>query len=268
MRTLCPGAFSFFRPVEPPMSLLALADLPIGSAAILVGVIFVAGLARGFSGFGAALIYMPLASALVGPKMAAVSLLIADAVMTLPMLPHGWRNANRREAFLMLAGAIVGIPIGALALSNLPPLVLRWGICFMVFAMLALLISGWRYRSNTTAPLTVVVGAISGFCGGAAQLGGPAVVAYWLGGALPAFKMRASIVAYFGMATVISAITYYGNGLFVVRAFALAVIVGIPYGLGLFLGSRLFGFASEQTFRRICLGLIAAAGLLGLPIFG
>lgn len=250
------------------MSFLAAAGLTEGAAALLVAVALMAGLARGFSGFGAALIYMPLASAVVGPKIAAVSLLVADAVMTVGMLPAGWRNANRQEALLMLAGAVVGIPLGAMALANLPTMVLRWGICLMVFAMLALLLSGWRYRQSPTAPLTIAVGAVSGFFGGAAQLGGPAVVAYWLGGALPAARMRASIVLYFGMATVISGLSYFTGGLFVMQAFIVALIVGPSYGVGLYAGSHLFGLASEETFRRICLGLIAAAGLLGLPIFG
>ena len=40
----------------------------------------VAGLARGFSGFGAALIFMPAGSALVGPAVAAPVLLVASAI--------------------------------------------------------------------------------------------------------------------------------------------------------------------------------------------
>jgi hypothetical protein len=47
--------------------------------------------------------------------------------------------------------------------------------------------------------------------------------------------------------------------------FVLAVVVGPAYGLGLLIGSRLFGFASETMFRRTCYALIAAAVVLGLP---
>ena len=38
------------------------------------------------------------------------------------------------------------------------------------------------------------------------------------------------------------------------------------YGIGLWGGSRLFGVASETTFRRICLCLIALAVVIGLPL--
>ena len=55
-----------------------------GSLALLLAVTFAASLARGFSGFGAALIFIPLASALLGPKVAVPLLLVADGVMTRP----------------------------------------------------------------------------------------------------------------------------------------------------------------------------------------
>ena len=39
-----------------------------------------AGLVRGFSGFGSALIYMPLISAIYGPRVAAPTLLLIDTI--------------------------------------------------------------------------------------------------------------------------------------------------------------------------------------------
>ncbi|WP_180335950.1 hypothetical protein [Pleomorphomonas diazotrophica] len=38
------------------------------------------------------------------------------------------------------------------------------------------------------------------------------------------------------------------------------------YGIGLWAGARLFGVASEAIFRRICLGMIALAVVIGLPL--
>ena len=48
--------------------------------------------------------------------------------------------------------------------------------------------------------------------------------------------------------------------------FWLALTGGPSYGLGLYLGSRLFGIASERTFRLASYGLIALAGFIGLPL--
>ncbi len=46
-------------------------------------------------------------------------------------------------------------------------------------------------------------------------------------------------------------------------------LVLIPfYAAGLFLGSRMFGLASERTYRLIAYGSILLAAILTLPVFG
>jgi uncharacterized protein len=70
----------------------------------LVVAAFIASLARGFSGFGGALIFVPLASAAVGPQAAAPILLVIDGFAQLALLRNAWREANRREVGIMAAG--------------------------------------------------------------------------------------------------------------------------------------------------------------------
>jgi len=111
----------------------------------------------------------------------------------------------------------------------------------------------------------VLVGAVSGLFSGAAQMGGPPVVAYWLGGAIPRQTVRANIVLFFAISTLMSAVGYLMKGLFTPGLLALALATAAPYGFGVWLGSRMFGLASEQTFRHLCFAMIAIAGLLGMP---
>jgi hypothetical protein len=168
----------------------------------------------------------------------------------------------------MALGAVVGVPLGAVVLADTDPLVIRWAIAVLVLLLLLLLVSGWRYRRRPTVPLTIGVGALAGLCSGVAQVGGPPVVAYWLGRALPAEVARANIVLYFAISTVFSLISYLAGGLLTTPVLGLAVVAGPSYGLGLYLGTRLFRLAREPTFRWICYGLIAAAALLSLPVGG
>jgi len=228
---------------------------------------FIAGLARGFSGFGAALIFMPLASTIVGPACAAPLLLIIDAVMAAGLIPNAWRCAHRRDVGIMAAGALIGIPAGTLALALGDPLTLRWGIVLTVVLLLTVLASGWRYRGQPSAILTVSVGVVSGLFSGAAQIGGPPVVVYWLGGAISSAVVRANIVIFFAISTLLTGASYLASGLFTLQILALSLTTGPFYGLGLYLGARLFGMASEVAFRRTCYGIIAMAGIIGLPIF-
>lgn len=234
--------------------------------AVLLAVTLAASLARGFSGFGAALIFIPLASALLGPRVAVPLLLVADGVMAAGMIPGAIRKADRREVLTMAVGAVIGVPTGTWLLTSLDPLTLRWGIVALAALMLSLLLSGWRYHGRPKPPLTVLVGLISGLFSGAAQVGGPPVVAYWLGGTIPAATVRANIVFYFAITTAIGAVGYVWSGLITPHTLLLAVLIAPVYGLGTWAGSRMFGLASEQTFRRICLSMIALATAVSMPV--
>jgi uncharacterized membrane protein YfcA len=238
----------------------------IVSALYLAAAAFIGSLARGFSGFGSALIFMPLASAAVEPQAGAPILLAVDGIVQLGLMRNAWRHARRREVAVMAAGALVGIPLGALALIHVDPTGLRWGISILILAMLALLISGWRYHGSPTPRTTAGVGIIAGFCSGVAQAAGPLVVAYWLGGETSPAMARANIILFFFCTSVLAGLSYLVAGLFDARVLVLAAVTAPGYALGMFIGSRMFGIVSERMFRRICLGLIAAAAIVSLPI--
>jgi uncharacterized membrane protein YfcA len=236
-----------------------------GPLSLLLTITFAASLARGFSGFGAALIFIPLVSALLGPKTAVPLLLVTDGVMTAGMIPGALHRADRRDVLTMALGAVVGVPTGTWLLTSLDPLVLRWCIAGLAGAMLTLLLSGWRYRGRPKPPLTVLVGLVSGFFSGAAQVGGPPVVAYWLGSTTAAATVRANIVLFFAVTSVFGGIGYVFGGLITLHILALAAMIAPVYGVGTWAGSRMFGLASDRTFRRICLAMIALATVVSMP---
>jgi uncharacterized protein len=236
------------------------------SLAFLVGAAFIAALARGFSGFGGALIFVPLASAAVGPQAAAPILLLIDGVAQLALIRNAWRQANRREVAIMTIGALAGIPLGTFVLRYVDATVLRWGIAALVVIMLVLLISGWRYHGQPKRSTTIGVGFIAGILSGAIQAGGPPVVAYWLGGANSALIVRANIILFFLCTSVVAATSYLLTGLLGQEVLLLALITVPAYAIGMYLGTRMFGLADERTFRRTCYLLIAGAALVSLPV--
>jgi uncharacterized membrane protein YfcA len=243
-----------------------IAALSAGELIFLALSALIAGLARGFSGFGGALIFVPLASSVLGPKLAVPILLVIDMMLTLTMIPNAWRNAERPSVGTMALGAAIGIPAGAYLLTAVDPVAIRWGIATVVFALLVLLVSGWRYHGKPNVPTTMAVGVTSGLFSGAAQIGGPPVVAYWLGGFIPAVTVRANTVLYFAISSVISLVSYLMGGLITLEALILSLFVGPAFGIGLYFGSRMFGRSDEKLFRRVCFALIAAAAIIGLPV--
>ncbi|MBL8790057.1 MAG: sulfite exporter TauE/SafE family protein [Rhizobiales bacterium] len=245
-----------------------LPDVSLHLFLLLALTAFVAGMARGFSGFGAALIFVPFASRLLGPQAAAPLLLLTDGFVALPLIWSAWEKARKSEVGLMAVGGLIGIPLGTYALSAGDPSLLRWIISIIVALMLLLLVSGWRYAGKPHGGVTVGVGAMSGVFGGLAQLSGPPVVAYWLGGNHDHREMRASTILYFAFSTLIAFFSYLIGKLLTLTIFKLAVLLAPFFAGGLFLGSRIFHLASPETFRKICLGLIALSLGLSLPVWG
>ena len=241
------------------------ADVGLNAAIAICAVAFVSGTARGFSGFGSALIFMPLASSIADPRLVAALLLIIDFVAAAPLLPGAWEKADRKATAIIVFGALIGVPIGTYFLSRLEPVTTRWIISAFVFALLLLLLSGWRYRGKDHAAVSVGIGGLSGFCSGLAQTGGPPIVGYWLGRPIPSVVARANIMLFFGASDLFSAVSYTTAGLITMDAILFAIVVGPVYGIGVWFGASLFGKASETVFRAICYALIAAAVIFGLP---
>ena len=240
-------------------------DVSINAAIAICAIAFVSATARGFSGFGSALIFMPLASSMAAPRLVAALLLIIDFVSAAPLVPNAWKHADRSATAVIVLGALVGVPLGTYFLSRLDPVTTRWIISGFVFALLMLLLSGWRYRGKDHAWLSIGIGGLSGFCSGLAQTGGPPIVGYWLGRPIAPAIARANILLFFAASDFFSVVSYFFAGLITMDAIRFSLLIGPVYAAGVWFGASLFGHASETLFRSISYALIAAAVILGLP---
>ncbi|WP_029353215.1 sulfite exporter TauE/SafE family protein [Bosea sp. 117] len=225
----------------------------------------VAGITRGFSGFGGALIFMPLVSAAYGPEVAAPVLLAVDTVLTLPILRRALRACLWRQVLPLALAAVAMVPVGVAILGRVDPIVLRWALAGVALGLLVLLMSGWRHSGRPHLAVTLGVGALAGTLGGVAQMSGPPVVAYWIGGNHPAAQVRANLFGFFALVTVASALAYWRHGLFTGEVGRLSLILAPLYAIGLVGGSRAFAGASDRTYRRAAYVVIALAALLSLP---
>jgi uncharacterized membrane protein YfcA len=252
-------------------------DLPDSStfAAILadhrylaaIGVSILAGAVRGFSGFGSALIYVPLVSAIYDPRTAAGTFLLIDFATGLAVLPTVWREANWREVAPLAVAAVLAAQFGALILQYTDPTTLRWGISIVVMVLLAALMSGWRYHGRPLLVVTLFVGALAGTLGGAVQIVGPPIILYWLGSQHGAALVRANFNAFFAVFAISLTITYVARGLLTAPVIALALILGPVQILSLKTGTRLFHLASITTYRRVAYAIVAVSALVSMPLF-
>ncbi len=141
-----------------------------------VGIALISGLVRGFTGFGSALIYIPLISAIYGPRVAAPTLLLIDTLCALPFALHAAPNCNVREVTAVSIAGALALPVGVMALLWVDALTLRWFIAFLVLVALAALVAGWRYRGRPNIGVSLGAGALAGLGAGAVQIGAPPLV--------------------------------------------------------------------------------------------
>ena len=80
--------------------------------------------------------------------------------------------------------------------------------------------------------------------------------------------MRASIILFFGATTLFTFLSYLATGIITAQSLWLAALVAPAYAAGLFAGSRAFGLASPEVFRRLCFALIAISVVTSLPVWG
>lgn len=233
---------------------------------LLIGAALLGGLVRGFSGFGFAMVFVPLAMLAVGPAAAVGIVWTIDLPYALPLAVRAARQAAWREVLLLLAGATALLPAGAWLLTRLDPLVTRWLIASAVLGALAALVSGWRYAGRPGAALSLGVGGLSGLASGLAGLSGMPLAVFWLGSqGNDSAQIRANLMAYFGVAAIVSGIVFAVAGVLTAALVMQALFLVVPYGIGVWAGSWAFGKASETVFRRIAYLIIAASAVLALP---
>ncbi len=228
---------------------------------------FVAGLVRGFTGFGTAMIYLPVAGQILSPFGAITTLVIMDVAAPLPNVPRAWRDGDPRDIARLGIGLILAMPLGILALTLVAPEVFRYGVSTIALVLLACLIGGIRYRGALTRPLIFGTGALSGFLSGSAGLPGPPVILLYMASARAATVVRANTLLFLVM-----------NDLMLLPMLALfgrleggAVLLGlamiIPGAVGNVTGARLFRPGQERLYRTIAYGVIAISALSGLPLW-
>lgn len=235
---------------------------------IVTATALVAALVRGFSGFGAGLIFMPVAAAVLGPQPAAGILYVIDTLLILAFVPRALRLVDWRDVLPLGIGAAATVPLGVAVLVLLDPTLLRWGLSLVIIASVGVLAAGWRYRGPTRTWLSVVVGAIAGFMSGSAQIPGPPVLIYWLGRQVVSTTMRANAIVFFMFSTAISGVGLLYAGIFTADVMAKSAALLPVYGLGLFIGSRFFGRTNEAAYRAVAYATILAAVIISMPVFG
>ncbi|KPH81773.1 hypothetical protein AE618_07950 [Bosea vaviloviae] len=236
--------------------------------AVLLAATLLGGLVRGFTGFGFAMVFMPLASMVVGPVAALGLIWCIDAPFALPIAARNARQAEWREVAPLLLTATLALPAGIWLLIWLDRETMRWILAGLILTAVALMASGWRYHGRPGIPLSLGVGVLSGLFNGMASIGGMPLAVFWLGAQRnDRHKTRANLQTFFGVSTLISGTILWRNGILTLTALTMALPLMAVYGAGMLAGTHGFRLANEITFRRIAYAVIFLSALVSLPLW-
>lgn len=224
---------------------------------------FLAGLVRGFAGFGAGMIMGPTFAFVFGPVLAIPLIQLLDFIVQIQVVPANWRVVKWRALMPMALAASATMPLGIYFLTALDPLVIKRALSIIIFLLLALLVSGWRYRGPRGRVMDCIVGGVSGTLSGAVGLGGPPIIVYSMASGDNAAATRAVIIGFFAISGFALVAWFALRGLITTEVLWNSLYLTPIYIGGAFIGGRLFPYASERQFRMfayIAIGAIAALG--------
>ncbi|MES2711977.1 MAG: sulfite exporter TauE/SafE family protein [Pseudomonadota bacterium] len=239
----------------------ALASWKMAAAAFAV---VIAGLMRGYAGFGTAILLAPIFSVLWGPRAGIPILLFIEMLVSVQLVPATWRQANHRVILPIGLAACIATPFGAYILLTADGVVLKRVIGALVLVFGFLIMSPWRYRGTRPLALNVTVGTLSGLMKGATGMSGPPVILYLLSGMEAAREHRANLILFFASIAVVSVLPPLIAGLVdmtvVVRTALLlpVMMVAVP------IGSRLFHVVPERWYRRFAVTMLVLVGVVAL----
>ena len=241
--------------------------LATGGLGWLIGVALVAGMVRGFAGFGTAMIFLPVAAQFLSPFEALTVLVVKDLIGPLPNLPRAWRDGHRADLLWLSAGMVVGVPLGLWALSMVAPEVFRYGVSLIALTLLLLLVGGVRYNGPMSPPLVFGTGGLGGLLAGAAGLPGPPVILLYMAAPHAPQVIRANTMMYLSLSNVVMIAMLAAFGQLVFGAIVLGLVLTVPYLAGNMIGAAIFRPSAERAYRIAAYCIIAVSALHGLPLF-
>ena len=223
---------------------------------------FGAALIRGFTGFGMAIILVPLLGLLIPPQQAVVLAIILQLLIG----PVGLR------AILADADRASAIPIGLIAMATTPLgmallTAVESDLARLLIALVALGAFGAMLLPQHAAghrPRRAMVGATgitSGILTGFAAMPGPPVVPFYLRQKIDPAVARASMMLIFFATAIAGTLAAWWAGIAYRGIFLMGIALFLPMWAGNRLGGRAFGRVPAPLWRAIVGGVLGVAAL-------
>ena len=217
-----------------------------------------AGVVRGITGFGGAMVMAPPLALLLGPKLAVPVVMLLESLAAAPQVVQTRKLVRWRVVGPILAASFVTVPLGGYVLLTVDALTVRRIIAAIVIVFSLLLLRGWRYSGAQKMSTGVALGGLSGALLGASSIGGPPVILYLLAGPDRIDVTRANLTLFVGVVSAAGLLMLLAAGAFGATAGWTGLLLAPGYYAGLVAGTRLFARFNDTRFRHFTLLLMIA----------
>lgn len=226
--------------------------------------VFGASLVRGLTGFGLAIILVPLLSLIVPPADAVV----ISILLQLLAGPIGFRqilaNSERSTAYPVAIAAMLATPPGVWLLSTTPPDVARLVIALIALAAFGMLFVPAKAGAVPGRKESVVTGIAAGLLTGFASMPGPPVVPFYMRRRLPPAIARASMLMVFFATAIAGSIAAFAMGVASLHLLWVSILFYPALYIGTRLGELAFGKVGETLWRALVGIILGVAGIAAL----
>jgi uncharacterized membrane protein YfcA len=240
------------------------------TTACILAIIFIATLIRSTFGFGESLVAVPLLILFIPVEIAVpLSVLISITIAGIVVI-QDHEQIHFNSAKWLIIFAVMGIPLGLLILiyGNEQCVKFGLGLLIILYSLYSLFWKRSIKLESDKKGWLFICGFLSGVFGGAYGINGPPLVLYGNMRSWSAKHFRATLQAYFLIASFIGMFGYWYKGLWtttVTHYFLITLPVVIPT---IFLGRYLnHKFKDNSFFKYIYYGLIGVGLILLLQFF-
>lgn len=227
-----------------------------------------AGVIRGYSGFGFAMICAITLSFIFPPSQFTPVILCLDVVASSWLFYKVRKQVDWKGLKFIGFGALLTLPLGSLALIVVPMNYMRIFISLVIICLCAGLLKNKKQFKSTGRGTTIGVGMISGFLTGVAAIGGPPIILFYFSSDRSVSVSRASMIAFFLIVDSLALVSSACYGLLNRQTLVLSVSLIIPLIIGIWVGNFLFGkFSNEAAFRKQVIVLLMTIALISMVKF-
>ncbi len=230
--------------------------------ALIGALVFMAALVRGLAGFGFPLVALSGLALFYPPAFVVPLIVILQAGFGLIDLGRIRRQADWPLLSRVVAGSLLGAPLGVLILLFVPEAYLRMVIGALIMAASYVLLRGFTLRARPGKAAQVGTGVVCGFMHGAAAMSGPPAVFMLLASQTDPDRARATLFALYALVAWVAIISMRLAGAIDLRNLALGLCLLPLMFAGFEVGKALYHRLQPTLFRPIATLVLMATGFV------